>query len=88
MAIKKNTRRYSTLDAIRLHAAAHKSDPFASRRIALTITRDGYKEAQAVAADAKRILDARDAATRKAFIAWKSSQCAGDDITANMRIAA
>ena len=75
---KKNTRRYSKLDAIRLHAEAHKSDPFASRRIALTVARDGYKEAQAVAGDAKRLLDARDAATRKAFEALKKTKQPGE----------
>ena len=75
---KKNTRRYSKLDAIRLHAAANKSDPFASRRIAMQIARDGFKEAQDIAADSKRILDARDAAVRKAFEALKKTKQPGE----------
>lgn len=75
MATKSKRRaNYSRMQAIALHAEANKSDPFAAKRIAMTIARDGYKEAQEIATESKRILDARDAAVRKAFAAWKALQ--------------
>lgn len=82
MAKPKYNRRagVTRMDALRLHAEANKSDPFAAKRMAMTLARDGYKEIKEVAAESKRILDARDAATAKAFAAWKASQTTGDDL--------
>ena len=74
MATKSKRRaNYSRMQAIALHAEANKSDPFASRRIAMVIARDGHKEAQEIATESKRILDARDAAIRKAYAEWVKS---------------
>lgn len=76
MAKPKYNRRSNVtrMDALRLHAEANKSDPFAAKRMAMTFARDGYKEVKEVHAESKRILDARDAAVKKAFAAWKALQ--------------
>jgi hypothetical protein len=71
---KKFTRRYSTAAAIALHAEANKSDPFASRRIAMQIARGGFKEAHEVGKESQRILDARDVAIKKAYAEWLKSE--------------
>jgi hypothetical protein len=59
---KKHTRRVSLFDAIALHAEANKSDPFAAKRMAMTLRNrnDKPKEVHAeatrlIAANAKRI---------------------------------
>lgn len=70
MAKSKSTRRFSRYDAIALHAEANKSDPFAAKRIAMTIARDGYKEQQAIGEESQRLIEARAVATRKAYREW------------------
>ncbi|KJC51069.1 hypothetical protein UP09_03210 [Bradyrhizobium sp. LTSP885] len=67
--MKKHNRRVSTLDAIRLHAEANKSDPFAARRMEMTL-RKRHDNPKDVADEAQRILDTRAAAIRKAFAEW------------------
>jgi hypothetical protein len=74
MAKKAQGSRVTRMDALRLHAEANKSDPFAAKRMAMTFKRDGFKEVKEVHAESQRIIAARDQAVRKAFNAWKMSE--------------
>ncbi|KRR22143.1 hypothetical protein [Bradyrhizobium retamae] len=77
MAKPKNNRRshFSRSAAIALHAEANKSDPFAAKRIAMTIARDGHKEAQETAKESKRLLDAGNARLARRTVAdWLSNE--------------
>jgi hypothetical protein len=71
MAKPKYTRRArgTKMDAIRLHAEANKSDPFASRRMAMTLAKHPG-EIRDVAEESKRIIDARIAAVKRAYADW------------------
>ncbi|MGX9389609.1 hypothetical protein ACWX0O_01665 [Nitrobacteraceae bacterium UC4449_H16] len=53
----KSARRYSREDAIRLHADAHKSDPFAAKRIAMTLR--GQKDNDHVGKESAMIVNMR-----------------------------
>lgn len=74
MAKLATKRRFNRLEAISLHAAANKSDPFAAKRIAMTIARDGYKEQQAIGEDSQRLISSCIISVRKAFLEWKAEQ--------------
>jgi predicted DNA binding CopG/RHH family protein len=70
---KKFTRRVSLFDAIALHAEANKSDPFAAKRMAMTL-RNRNDKPKEVAAEAQRIIDARAASVKKSFAEWLKSE--------------
>jgi hypothetical protein len=61
---KKHTRRVSLFDAIALHAEANKSDPFAAKRMAMTL-RNRNDKPKEVAEEAKRLLDNRQARIKR-----------------------
>lgn len=77
MTKPKNTKRVrvSLRDAISLHAEAFSSDPFAAKRIAMTLrnVKNGDGETQKVAEESKRLLTARDSRIDRRGVAdWLS----------------
>lgn len=71
---KKHTRRVSLFDAIALHAEANKSDPFAAKRMAMTL-RNRNDKPKEVHAEATRLIDSRHASIKRKGAEWlKPSQ--------------
>jgi hypothetical protein len=71
---KKHTRRVSLFDAIALHAEANKSDPFAAKRMAVTL-RNRNDKPKEVHAEATRLIDNRTARIkRKRAADWVSQE--------------
>ena len=67
--MRNDTRHYSKADAIALHAEAHKSDPFAAKRVALHLSLN-YDNAKDVGSEAHRTISARKANTRLTYNAF------------------
>jgi hypothetical protein len=61
---KKHTRRVSLFDAIALHAEANKSDPFAAKRMAMTL-RNRNDKPKEVHAEATRLIENRQARIKR-----------------------
>lgn len=68
MAKPKNIK---TIDAIVAHSNANKSDPFAAKRMAMTLKRDGHKETKEVHAESTRILAGQAAQIRRCGPAYR-----------------
>lgn len=76
MAKPKNTRRrhYSVAAAIALHAEANKSDPFAAKRMGMTLARHP-RETKHVGEEAVRLNDARTSRIKRRSVAdWVSRE--------------
>jgi cellulase/cellobiase CelA1 len=84
---KKHTRRVSLFAAIDLHAEANKSDPFAAKRMAMTL-RNRNDKPKEVAEEAQRLLNNRTARIKRYGSAdWLSVEqvIALNDLRADMR---
>jgi hypothetical protein len=66
---KKHTRRVSLFDAIALHAEANKSDPFAAKRMAMTL-RNRNDKPKEVHAEATRLIASRAASIHRNGAEW------------------